>query len=318
MSVTSVPSTLPIYQYAGIQPGPKLLVFGAVHGNETCGTIAIRRVLQELENGALRLERGTLTLIPVVNPLAYQLQRRQGDRDMNRSMGITEKPQDFEDKLSNIICPILQDHDVLLDLHSFHTPGTPFALIGPANNSGQLEPFAFAEAEESLALHLGVSRFVEGWLETYAQGVSDRQTRGVEANVEYGVGTTEVMRRYGGIAVTLECGQHEEVQAPDVAYKAIRNTLAHLAMIHTDIPHQPPAKTEVIKLYRVVDKHHDEDRFYGEWNSFEKIKQGQIIAHRHDGTPLTAEKDGWIVFPNPEARVDDEWYYLAESSVRLR
>lgn len=292
-------------------------MLGAVHGNETCGTVAIRRVMQELEQGSLALQRGTLTLVPVTNPLAYQLKRRHGDRNLNRNMRVTQPPLDFEDKVSNVLCPLLRSHDVLLDLHSFHTPGAPFALIGPRNNGGQLEPFAAAAAEEELALSLGASRFVEGWLEAYAQGVMSRQGRGVDGNVDYGVGTTETMRRHGGIAVTLECGQHEEEQAAQVAYDAIYRALAHLGMV-TAPPPPRPREPEVIRLYAVVDKLHPEDRLTRDWRSFDPIRRGEILAHRHDGAALSADRDGWIVFPNPAARLDEEWFYLAEASDRFK
>ncbi len=226
MSDLPIPTGIAIHQFACLQAGPKLIVLGAVHGNEICGTLAIRRLLQELEQGVLRIECGTLTMAPVTNPLAYQLKRRPGERNLNRNMRITDAPQDFEDRISNVMCPLLQAHDVLLDLHSFHTPGTPFALIGPRNNRGELEPFARAREEEAMALRLGVGRFVEGWLETYAQGVRNRQARGAEASVDYGVGTTETMRRYGGIAITLECGQHEEETAPTMLSAARWRILA--------------------------------------------------------------------------------------------
>jgi uncharacterized protein len=312
-----VPTGLSIYQFAGLQAGPKLIVLGAVHGNETCGTEAILRVRDEIELGLLRVERGCLTLVPVTNPLAFQLKRRQGDRNLNRNMRVTRTPQDFEDAVSNVLCPLLQAHDALLDLHSFHTPGIPFALIGPPDNAGSLEPFAHAEEEEALALSLGVNRFVEGWLDTYAQGVRDRQARGAEAHVDYGVGTTETMRRHGGFAVTLECGQHEDVKAPQVAYGAIRNALAHLGM--TAGPNDAPApQPEVIRLFQVIDRLHPDDRFCRDWRSFEAIRQGEVLALRHDGTRLIADQDGWIVFPNPTAQVDQEWFYLAKPSSRLR
>jgi uncharacterized protein len=304
------------HRFAALDAGPRLLVLGAVHGNEVCGTIAMRRVLQELQAGSLRVERGTLTLVPVTNPLAYQLQRRHGDRNLNRNLRPTESPQDFEDKIANVLCPLLAAHDALLDLHSFHTPGVPFALIGPRNNDGDLEPFTKAAPEEELALKLGVDRFVEGWLDTYARGVRDRQARGAEASVDYGVGTTESMRRYGGIAVTLECGQHEDPQAPEVAYGAIRRALAHFGMVPEPPP--PPVKgAQTLRLHHVVDLLHPEDRLSRPWQSFEPIQRGQLLAHRHDGTKVNAERDGWIVFPNPSARVNEEWFYLAESSDRL-
>lgn len=312
----SVPTAVSIHQVIGLGSGPKLIVLGAVHGNETCGTQAIRRLLQEFEQGRLRIERGTLTMVSVANPLAHQLKRRHGDRNLNRNMRVTVVPQDFEDRIANVLCPLLQAHDVLLDLHSFHTPGIPFALIGPCNNPGDLQPFSKAEAEEAMALRLGVNRFVEGWLETYAQGVMDRQARGAAANLDYGVGTTETMRRYGGIAITLECGQHEDEQAPQVAYDAVRRTLAHLGMVTETAP-PPSDEPEVIRLCRVVDRLHPDDRLSRDWRSFEGIKRGEVLAYRHDNAPLTADKDGWIVFPNPTAQVDQEWFYLAESSDRL-
>ena len=33
--------------FIGLRPGPKLIVTGAVHGNEPCGPTAIRRVIEE-------------------------------------------------------------------------------------------------------------------------------------------------------------------------------------------------------------------------------------------------------------------------------
>ncbi len=288
MTDLPVLSALTIHQIAGLKPGPKLIVFGAVHGNETCGTVAIRRVMQELEQSALSVERGTLTLVPVVNPLAYQLKRRHSDRNLNRNMHVTDPPQDFEDAVSNLLCPLLNEHDVLLDLHSFHTPGIPFALIGPHNNRDHLEPFAMAEDEEALALHLGVDRFVEGWLETYAQGVRDRKARGAEAHVDYGVGTTETIRRYGGIGITLECGQHDDDEAPQTAYRAIRRALAHLGMAAAEPRPLPSSQPEVIRLYKVIDRLHPDDRLCRDWCSFEKIKRNDVLALRHDGTELIA------------------------------
>lgn len=316
MSDLPISTGIAIHQFTSLQAGPRLIVLGAVHGNEVCGTLAIRRLMAEIELGCVSIARGSLTLVPITNPLAYQLKRRHGDRNLNRNMRMTDAPQDFEDRIANALCPLLQAHDVLLDLHSFHTPGTPFALIGPRDNRGEIEPFARASEEEALALRLGVGRFVEGWLETYAQGVQDRLVRGSDACVDYGVGTTETMRRSGGIAITLECGQHEEERAPQIAYSAIRNTLAHLGMVD-DVAPTPAAHREIIQIYRVIDRLHEEDTFTQAWRSFAPVYLGDVIARRHDATVLTADRDGWIVFPNPAAQVNQEWFYLAKASDRM-
>ncbi|HEX6362748.1 MAG TPA: succinylglutamate desuccinylase/aspartoacylase family protein, partial [Albitalea sp.] len=150
-----------------IAPGPRLIVTGAVHGNETCGTLAIRRVLRDLEQGRLALAAGTVTFVPVTNPLAYERGQREGDRNLNRRLVATDTPREYEDHVANWLCPLLAQHDGLLDLHSFHTPGEPFAMVGPENNAGPLEPFGQADAEAALAVRLGVRRVVHGWLSTY-------------------------------------------------------------------------------------------------------------------------------------------------------
>src|SRR5688500_183043 len=83
--------------YASPDEGTRLIVTGAVHGNETCGTKAILRVMGELDSGALAIARGRVTFVPVTNPLAYAKGERSGERNLNRNLGPVEKPTDFED-----------------------------------------------------------------------------------------------------------------------------------------------------------------------------------------------------------------------------
>jgi hypothetical protein len=59
------------------------------------------------------------------------------------------------------------------------------------------------------------------------------------------------------------------------------------------------------------------DLFVKPWSSFERVSPGERIGTRHDGTPVLASVDGHIVFPNPEAAIGHEWFYLAEGSQRL-
>lgn len=304
-------------------PGTKLIVTGAVHGNETCGTVAIRRVLREIESGSLVLKAGSVTFVPVTNPLAYERRQRQGDRNLNRKLAPTDEPREFEDHVANWLCPLLARHEVLLDLHSFHTAGEPFVMVGPDDNEGPLEPFAHAAQEVALALRLGVRRVVDGWLGTYARGVERRAEHAraagrvdADQDPDYGVGTTEYMRRVGGMALTLECGQHEDPKAPEVAYRAILNTLAHLG--HIEAPRPEPAKNvEALHLFEVIDKVHADDRFARPWASFDAVKAGELIGTRRDGTPVVAATDGRVVFPNPAAGAGQEWFYLAKATDRF-
>ncbi|HEY4371982.1 MAG TPA: succinylglutamate desuccinylase/aspartoacylase family protein [Burkholderiales bacterium] len=315
------PTSLRIHRHAGLAPGPKLIVLGAVHGNEVCGTEAIMRILGELDAGALPITRGAVTFVPIVNPLAYQLKRRQGDRNLNRNLEPKASPQDFEDRIASVLCPLLAEHDVLLDLHSFHTAGQPFAMIGPHDNAGSLEAFAHEKAESRLVAHLGPRRVVEGWMDTYQRGVQRRRASGKAyaenlLDARYGVGTTEYMRTRGGYGVTLECGQHEDPNAPEVAYRAIRQTLALLEL--APIPLEPArADFDVLRLADVIDRDSDGDVFARAWASFDAVKSGETIGTRKDGAVIRAPSDGHIVFPNPNALPGAEWFYFAEKSARV-
>ena len=309
--------------YRSPQPGPRLIVLGAVHGNETCGTRAIERLVGEIDAGSVQLAAGSLTLVPVANPLAYANGRRIGDRNLNRKLTPTDRPVDHEDHVANWLCPLLAAHEVLLDLHSFQSPGIPFVLIGPKDNDGPLEPFHQAAREEALARRIGVARAVDGWLGTYAAGVAHRReiaatlpAAALDLDPRYGIGTTEYMRSTGGCALTLECGQHADPHAPDVGYRAVLATLAHLRL--TNAPDPAPADgVECLSLCEVVDRLHPDDVFAQPWKSFDPVRRGQAIGTRHDGTVLPAPFDGFVVFPNPSAEVGHEWFYLAAPSARL-
>ena len=321
--MTPSESMLRVHQFAALASGPRLLVLGAVHGNETCGTQGIHRLVAELDAGQLTLTSGTLTLVPISNPLAYNKGQRNGERNLNRNLRPSTEPQDFEDRIANALCPLLAGHDTLLDLHSFQSSGQPFAMIGPANNTGELQPFSLAAQEQALVLRLGVRRIVEGWLDTYAVGVASRLARTapqdraglLSTDPEYGVGTTEYMRRQGGYAITLECGQHDDPGGPELAYQAIRRTLAHLGMV-AQAPPDPCLEPEFLRLSEVVDRHHADDELAKAWSSFDPLRAGELVAVRHDGEPVLAPRDGYIVFPNARALPGNEWFYFANLSPR--
>lgn len=311
--------------YTGLKSGLRLIVLGAVHGNETCGTQAIEKIMQEFDSGQRTIIAGAVTFVPIANPLAYARKQRMGDRNLNRNLYPNLDPQDFEDHVTNWLCPLLAQHDVLLDLHSFHTPGQAFALLGPNNNTGILEPFDLATEEEALALRLGISVFVDGWLDTYSRGVAKRvanqaaysdKSKPQNLDVKYGVGTTEYMRSQGGYGITLECGQHDEALAPQVAYGAICNTLAHLGLIAGNQP-EVVRNYESLRIIDVIDRLDIGDQFSQDWKSFDQLKAGDVIGIRENGEKLIAKYDVKILFPNPVALPGNEWYYLAKTIKRF-
>ena len=247
-----------------------------------------------------------MTLVPVANPRAFAQNTREGERNLNRHFLPQPAPQDYEDRITNQLAPLLARHDVLLDLHSFHTPGEPFAMVGPRDNTGAREPFARAAEEMALARALGAPQVVEGWLEVYDRAALARG----EQPGDDGIGTNEYMRSQGGYAVTLECGQHEDPEAITVAAQAIRGALALLGL--ANVPAPPRFAGAAARLTDVVLRAAPDDRLVRDWHSFDVVQADDVIGLRADGTPVRAARDGCVLFPHPEADVGQEWFYLAE------
>ncbi len=328
MSTHLPPPSLELIQFNSLGRGPRLIVLGAVHGNEVCGSQAIRRVLAEFASGQLRVKRGQVSFVPITNAMAYAKGQREGDRNLNRDFRPAVVPLDNEDRIANVLAPLLAGHDILLDLHSFNSQGNPFIFLGPENNHGELEPFDQQAKEEAFAAALGPRRVVHGWMPAFALGVSRR----ANDKISYGVGTTEYMRAQGGIAVTVECGNHGDPQAPEVAYQAIHRALRNFDLIEVCQVHGAAAPVpstvggkaepaEVLELYEVIDRNDLEDAFVKPWRSFDPVQAGEVIAHRaaqngQAAQAVTAPQAGRVVFPNPKALVGKEWFYLARVSHR--
>lgn len=302
-------------RFIGLKPGPKLIVTGAVHGNEPCGPTAIRRAIEECRAGRIKILRGEVTFLPVTNPKAFRQKTREGDRNFNRDLRERPLAGDYEDRIGNPICALLRQHDALLDIHSFRQEGEPFVFFGPADNRGELEPFARAEEEMALASCLGVSTAIHGWLDNYARLLDIRARLPVpRLNVTEGYGTTEFMRFCGGYAVTLECGTHDDPKAADIGYAAIRNTLAQLQLVDATLP--PAALSDVIEMVEVLLCEAEGDRAETGWRTGDAVKAGATLAHRADGSKVTAPRDGYIIFPNTAPKLGEAICHFGVASSR--
>jgi predicted deacylase len=281
------------HSFHGLEPGPRLLILGAVHGNEPCGTVAIRRVLQELASGVLSLTRGRVTFVPICNPKAFALDVRQTERNLNRYLVPMAQPDCYEAQLGNVLCPLLADCDVLLDIHSYTVGGAPFVLV---------KDFV-SKTDGDFAVTLGAEVLLTGWAAAYE--ATGRNASQVDANE--GVGTTEYARRFGALAVTLECGQHKDPTCADIAYQAIHNALRHLNMMTGTVP-KPLTNIRRVTMEQVF--YRDAGGELAQpWQNFAPLTAGTTIATSADRT-IAAEKDCVIIMPKAAAAVGEEWFYL--------
>lgn len=64
---------IPVHLFAGVEPGPTLLVQGAIHGTEIIGSIAILDFVAQLDPSQLR---GNVIAVPVLNRVGFELGER--------------------------------------------------------------------------------------------------------------------------------------------------------------------------------------------------------------------------------------------------
>lgn len=285
-------------------PGPTLLVFSGVHGNEPAGVEASRRVLSELEERAGELQ-GRIHFI-VGNRRAVQARARYLVRDLNRAWtsrqlerlddGLIESEEDFEQ------VEILAELDRVLDaasgplyavdLHTTSGRGGVFSAVGDT-----LENRALAQTLP-VPLVLGLEELVDGTLQDYLA------SRGI-------------------VSLTFESGQHEEPEAVDRAEAAIWILIAATGLLdRAHLPELEPARRHLARsgrhLPEVVELRHRHPIETGDgfqmrvgFQNFQPIRRGDVVADDYEG-PIPAPRSGRILMPLYQTLGEDGFFVVRE------
>jgi predicted deacylase len=286
-------SHLECYELGASKAGPRLLVFGAIHGNETCGPEALNRLRRDFESGALELRSGSLRWVPICNPEAYRLNKRYIEENLNRVFTPVSSPTSYESRLAQSLCKAFQDVDYFLDLHSMQSLGDPFVFLNePTQDSRE-----FCEA-------LKVSYVLEGWPEAY------------RSFPQFKSFCTQTFADQLKIPNALvECGQHGTSDSADVGYKSVLRALSFLGMIESSEILKSDSLSEVtqlkcITMKDIVFRENEGDRLSRDWKNFDPISQGDLLAIRASGEELRAPYNGFMILPSPDSTVGVEFYYL--------
>lgn len=262
-----------VYTFDSGVPGPHVMVAALSHGNEVCGAIAVKDLLDL----GVRPRQGRLTLA-FLNVDAYARfdpaaphASRFVDQDFNRVWTgaiLDDLSRDSSElRRARQLRPLVDSVDFLLDLHSMHERSEPLAVSGP------------------LTKGIGMAR----QLHTPACIVSD------EGHPE-----GRRLRDYGGFgdpespknALLIECGQHWEASAVEVARDVTARFLAmHGVIALGDVPGDwlapVPATTRVVRVTEPVVATSMDFRFAGNFTGLEVFPdQGTVIAWR-DGEAVT-------------------------------
>lgn len=277
--------------FEALAPGPTMVFFGRIHGNEPCGTVGINRVIEELRNGSLLLQKGRVVFVPVCNPRAAAQNVRFTERNLNRSFYPKDVKTAYEDHLDPLLCALLDDADYFVDLHSLTAGGATYVFVqGPV------------KADIDFASQLGLPVMVYGFGEAYSASgfVDDPMEK---------QGTAEYARLNGKcLSVLVECGQHDDPESGNVAYRSIRNALAAAGMTSGET--MSGENVKLCRITKAVFKARD-GQFTKAWQNMEPVKAGEVIAVYDDGEEVKAPHDGVILLIKHWAKPGGEWFNIA-------
>jgi uncharacterized protein len=265
--------------------GPRVVMFGGIHGDEVSGVHAVEKLFFDFFGGKRRLLRGSLTLARG-NESALATERRYIKHNLNRMFKKEYGPEidgtSYEYARAQELKPLLENCDYFLDMHSAPTAQEPFLVV----EAGAADFYA----------QLGISRLMTGWSK-FSGG-----TTGGDAE--------NYANTHGAKAATLESGCHFDKSSIDVANQAALAFLSILEMIESN-ERPSPVPVERYDVYKVVTKDFEDFRYAGEVNNFQLFKAGEAFAFQN-GRPVTVAEDTHLLIPMTPAdtKVGEEVCYL--------
>ena len=226
-----------VWRMGSSRHGPHVVLQALTHGNEVCGAIALDWLLSQ----GFHPLRGTLTCV-FANVEAYRrfdptdpFASRCVDEDFNRLWTadvLDGDRQSAELARARELRRLYDATDYLLDLHSMTDPCPPLALAGRLRKGLEL------------ALALGVPEHV----------VIDAGHAAGKRLRDYAFFDDADDRR---VALLLECGQHWEPAAPEVARQAVLRFLRHFGMadpafLAAHLDRAPPRQQRAIEVTTAV------------------------------------------------------------------
>ena len=273
-----------ITQFDSGRSGPHVMISAVVHGNELCGAIALDWLLQQ----EVRPQVGRLSLA-FMNVMAFESfdveqpsASRYVDEDFNRlwSAAVLDGDRDScELRRARTVRPLLDEVDVLLDIHSMQQCNTALTLCGPLDKG------------RTLALALGSPAYV----------VADS-----------GHAAGKRMRDYAGFgdsaspknSLLVECGQHWEESSAWIAKdQCIRFLNQHNMLkpqfVEAHLQTQFSVAQKIVEATGPVTIKTDEFRFTQDFIGMEVIAEaGTLIAMDGDEEIRTPYEDCVLIMPS--------------------
>jgi len=270
------------------KPGPNVMVQALTHGNEFCGAMALDFLFRQ----AIRPKAGKLTLA-FANVAAFERfdygdpdRSRYIDEDYNRvwaDEALLGSRDSAELRRARQLRPFVDAADYLLDLHSMHEPCRPIMVCAVSGKGG--------EKSAALARRIGVPGDL-----LFDTG----HPAGLRMMERGGFGDPDSPRT----AVLIECGQHWEKSAADVAVDTLFRFLAVTGVADVSVCKSharltPPAVQRLIRVTEPVVAKTMSLKFAKPFKGLEVVpKAGTTVAIDGDTTWKTPYDDCVMVMPS--------------------
>jgi hypothetical protein len=262
-----------IHKIKGTKPGPTLVFFGGIHGNEPSGVFALNEVFSRLDKERLN---GSVYAISG-NIKALQTRQRFIDADLNRiwtkeeikglNNGVSKNKEEKERQvLYDLVWGIINKEEgpfYFIDLHTTSSQTLPFITINDAlinRRFSKLFP---------VPIVLGIEEYLDGPLLSY-------------------------VNELGYVSLGFESGQHDERDAITNSVAFINLTLGFTgALPESEIPkfedyyqalEKAANKThtiyEIIHLHKILNG--EKFKMKSGFKSFQDIEKGEKIAYSDD------------------------------------
>ena len=108
-----------VFVYDTGKEGKTLLFIGGIHGNEKCGSIFLKRMIERKEY--MKVKTGKVVIIPIANKCGYKENKRHSENeDINRHFPSVPGVEKIEHPIAQLILKYVVEADFIVDIHEGH------------------------------------------------------------------------------------------------------------------------------------------------------------------------------------------------------
>jgi predicted deacylase len=262
-----------VWSFDSGHAGPHVMVQALTHGNEICGAIALDALLAQQahwrpQRGRLTLAFGNIAAFARWDPTNPD-RSRYVDEDFNRVWGdeaLLGTRDSVELRRARELRPFVDAADLLLDIHSMRESCKPLMVCGASGRGG--------EKGAALSRQLQVPEVL--LIDTGHPAGLRMIERGAFSDPQH-----------ARTAVLIECGQHWERAAADVAQDTLLRFLGHSGVLAEGFVNAQlkqlgralPAQQQLVRVTEAVVARSLDFRFVREFRGLEVMpRAGELIA----------------------------------------